>query len=217
MADPIVTISGLMRKMDDELSWRRKELHVIRNIIPNVPNPLQRAMLRSAIPLLYAHWEGFIKVATSYYLEHVSKKYLKHNELVTRFVALSLQNKLASFSNNPLQVKSKIVDFVIHDLATRSNIPKSGVINTKSNLRFDVLKEILYLLDLDDPSFDSKERLVNDLVDTRNFIAHGEFKVLDLETYDNLFLDILNLMEQIKTAIENNAALEKYKVAKALV
>lgn len=212
MAKNLFTYDGLSKQLDEEFSWRRKELTLLKSKIPLEKNSLQSAMLRSALPLLYAHWEGFVKLTMSYYLEFVSSKHLKHNVLKNNFIALSLQSKLGDLSNSSIENRTKIIEFLFNDLDKQSNIPKKNIINTKSNLKFDVLKEILFILDLEDSHIDGKKDLINDLVSVRNHIAHGEHKVVDFHTYEIFFNDIIALMEYLKTTIENNAIQEKYKI-----
>lgn len=212
MANRIQTFDNLSDKLYGELSWRRKELILIKSKIPIEKNSLQSAMIRASIPLLYAHWEGFVKLTMNYYLEFVSNKFLKNSELKTQFIALSLQNKLGDLSNSSFENRTKIIDFMFSEINKRSNIPKKNIINTKSNLRYDVLKEILFILDLHDNHIDNKKDLINDLCDERNFIAHGEHKLVDYTTFESFFTDIISLMEYIKTVIENNAIQEKYRM-----
>lgn len=215
MAKNLFTYDSLSKKLYEEFSWRRKELTLLKSKIPIEKNSLQSAMLRSAVPLLYAHWEGFVKLTMSYYLEYISRKNLKHSELKHTFIALSLQNKLGDLSNSSIENRTKIIDFIFNEIDKQSNIPRKNIINTKSNLKFDVLKEILFILDLDDSHIDSQKELIDDLVAERNFIAHGEQKLIDYQTYEYFFNDIISLMEYLKTTIENNAILEKYKNASA--
>lgn len=208
----VQTFDNLSNKLYDEISWRRKELTLIKSKIPVEKNSFQSAMIRASIPLLYAHWEGFVKLTMSYYLEYVSNKYLKNSELKTQFIALSLQNKLGDLTNSTFENRTKIIDFMYNEINKRSNIPKKNIINTKSNLRFDVLKEILFILDLHDNYIDNQKDLINDLCDQRNFIAHGEHKLVDYQTFENFFTDTIALMEYLKTTIENNAVQEKYRM-----
>lgn len=211
MGRNLFTFDSLTDKVVADFSWRRKELTLIKNKIPKEKNSLQSAMIRATIPLLYAHWEGFVKVTMSYYLEFVSNKYLKNSELKTSFVALSLQNKLGDLNNSTFINRTKIIDFIFNDIEKQSKIPKKNIINTKSNLKFDVLQEILFILDLEDNHIESQKDLVNDLVNERNFIAHGEHTLIDFETFENFYNDTIALMEYIRTIIENNANQEKYK------
>lgn len=211
MGRNLFTFDSLTDKVVADFSWRRKELTLVKNKIPKEKNSLQSAMIRATIPLLYAHWEGFVKVTMSYYLEFVSNKYLKNSELKTSFIALSLQNKLGDLNNSTFINRTKIIDFIFNDIEKQSKIPKKNIINTKSNLKFDVLQEILFILDLEDNHIESQKDLINDLVNERNFIAHGEHSLIDFETFENFYNDTIALMEYIRTIIENNAIQEKYK------
>jgi len=213
MAKNLFTYDGLSRKLYDEFSWRRKELTLLKSKIPIEKNSLQSAMLRSALPLLYAHWEGFVKLTMSYYLEYVSNKYLKHSELKNTFISLSLQHKLGDLNNSTIENRTRIIDFIFNEKDKQSYIPKKNIINTKSNLKFEVLREILFILDLNDSHIDSQKDLINDLVTERNHIAHGEQQLVDYVTYENFFNDIISLMDYLKTTIENNAIQEKFKKA----
>jgi hypothetical protein len=213
MGKEIVLFSNLVKALDDELAWRRKELHILKGQIPKENNALQSAMLRCALPLLYAHWEGFIKLSMSYYLEHVSRKYLKHSELTTKFITLSLQNKIGDLSENSFEKRTKIVELLFSEYYKRSNIPHKNIIQTKSNLRFEVLEEILFILELNDDHIESKKSLIDDLVNTRNHIAHGQKNLLDYQTFEIFHTDIIALMIYIKTKIENNAIQELYKAS----
>tara|TARA_R110000868_G_scaffold407878_1_gene689760 strand:- start:506 stop:1162 length:657 start_codon:yes stop_codon:yes gene_type:complete len=211
MGRNLFTFDSLTDKVVADFSWRRKELTLIKNKIPRDKNSLQSALIRATIPLLYAHWEGFVKVNMSYYLEYVSNKYLKNSELKTSFIALSLQNKLGDLNNSSFSNRTKIIDFIFEDIEKQSKIPKKNIINTKSNLSFNVLQEILFILDLEDSHIDSQKELINDLVNERNYIAHGEHTLIDYETFENFYDDIIALMEYLRTIIENNAIQEKYK------
>ena len=211
MGRNLFTFDSLTDKVVADFSWRRKELTLIKNKIPRDKNSLQSALIRATIPLLYAHWEGFVKVNMSYYLEYVSNKYLKNSELKTSFIALSLQNKLGGLNNSSFSNRTKIIDFIFEDIEKQSKIPKKNIINTKSNLSFNVLQEILFILDLEDSHIDSQKELINDLVNERNYIAHGEHTLIDYETFENFYDDIIALMEYLRTIIENNAIQEKYK------
>lgn len=211
MGKNIFTFDQLSDKVIGEFSWRRKELTLLKNKIPNTKNSFQTAMIRATLPLLYAHWEGFVKLSLSYYLEFISGKGLKNNELKTQFLALSLQNKIGDLKQNNLQNKTQIIDFIFSDLEKQSKIPTKNIIQTRSNLRYDVLDEILFIMDLKDLHFESQEDLINDLVNERNYIAHGEHKLIDFDTFLEFFNDTISLMDYLKTKIENSALMESYK------
>jgi RiboL-PSP-HEPN len=215
MARKSYTYNDLIDLIGNDYAWRRKELKIIKDQIPPNPSPKQSAALRFSVPILYAHWEGFVKKSCELYLEFVAKKYLKHSELKPQFVALSLAKNIGNIDIKNIEERSKVVEFLINEIEKKSNILTKNVIQTKSNLRYSVLEEILFIMGIDETNFANKKSLINDLVDARNNIAHGDYLRVEYEAYNSMHQDTQLLMEQLKTEIENAATLEEYKVKKA--
>lgn len=211
MAKKVFSFDDLTRLIGEDYTWRRKELKIIKDQIPSTNSPLQNAALRFAVPILYAHWEGFTKKACEYYLEFISNKYLNHIDLKPQFVALSLTKKLGRLEIKNIEEKTKTVELLLNELNSSSNIPTKNVILTKSNLKFDILEEILFILGLDLSKFTPYKSLINDLVDARNNIAHGNYLRVELRTYQSMHIDVQTVMELLKTEIENSAIAETYK------
>jgi hypothetical protein len=211
MAKKVFSFDDLTSLIGEDYSWRRKELKIIKNQIPSTNSPLQNASLRFAVPILYAHWEGFAKKSCEYYLEFISNKYLKHNELKPQFVALSLTKKIGRLEIRNIEEKTKAVELLLNDLNCKSNIPTQNIIQTKSNLRFEIFEDIIFILGLDPTKFAPYKGLINDLVDARNFIAHGNYLRVELPTYESMHVDIQLVMELLKTELENSAITEAFK------
>jgi len=212
MARTPYTYNQLIYLIGNDYAWRRKELKIIQDQIPSNPSPKQNAALRFSVPILYAHWEGFVKKSCELYLEFVAKKFLKHNELKPQFVALSLSKKLGNLEIKNIEERTKAVEFLINEIDKNSNMQTKNVIQTKSNLRYSVLEEILFVIGIDESKFAHKKSLVNDLVDARNNIAHGDYLRVEFDAYYSMHDEIQQLMEQLKTEIENAATLEEFKV-----
>lgn len=211
MARRVYTQTELVRLINDDYTWRRKELQLIKSFIPTNSNSKQRAALRSSVPILYAHWEGFVKKSCELYLEFVAGKYLKHDELKSQFIVLSLSKKIGVLDVKNIEEKTKHVQFLLDEIDKKSNILTKNVIQTRSNLKYHVLREILFVVDIDESMFSSYESLINDLVDSRNNIAHGDYLRVEFETYLSMHNDIQVVMETLKTEIENSVILEKYR------
>lgn len=211
MAKKVFSFDDLTRLIDEDYSWRRKELKIVKDQIPNTNSPLQSATLRFAVPILYAHWEGFAKKSCELYLEFVSNKYLKHKDLKPQFIALSMSKILGSLEMKNIEEKTKTVQFLLNEIDKNSNIPTKNVIQTKSNLRYEVFEEMIFLLNLDSNKFNNFKSLINDLVDARNNIAHGNYQRVPLSTYENMHIDVQTLMELLKTELENSALTESFK------
>lgn len=216
MARKTYTFDQLTNLISEDYAWRRKELKLINDQVSDKPSPIQSAALRFSVPILYAHWEGFVKKSTEIYLEYVAKKYLKHNELKPQFIALSLSKKLGNLEIKNLEEKSKTVEFLIKEFDKNSNILTSNVIQTRSNLKYHIFKEILFIVGIDESKFSGYESLINDLVDARNNIAHGDFLKVDFNTYQIMFAEIQEVMASLKTEIENSALSEEYKMKKII-
>jgi RiboL-PSP-HEPN len=61
----IRTLEQLQLTLDDELTWRKRELAVIKSLVTaRSSTELTNCHIRSGIALIYAHWEGFIKIET---------------------------------------------------------------------------------------------------------------------------------------------------------
>lgn len=202
--------SDFLIKIGKEFSWRKKELILLSNRIPLKESSIQKVLLRSSIALIYAHWEGFVKVSMSLYLKYVSEQYLSHNQLKNSFITLSLSRILGDLNNNSIRTRTKLIETLLSKLNSRSRIPSKNIIQTKSNLKYKVLEEIMFILDLDDTDVKNKRDLIDDLVDLRNCIAHGSFQNVSYSVCLSLNTDILNLMDSLKTLIENNAVNKGY-------
>ena len=215
MGSLIKTFSNLSDALDKDFTWRKNELYHISKNLRTGTTAKDKAFIRSAIPILYAHWEGFAKNSTSYYIEFVKYQRLNHYELQTQFIALSLKNKLNLLDINNIEAQTNILESLINDFGSRSNIPHKDVIKTRSNLKFSVFREILFIIGIDVALFISYSELIDDLVDARNHIAHGQYLKVDKPTFDRMYRETLNVMTKLKTEIENSAVQKKYMDVKA--
>jgi hypothetical protein len=209
MARRAYTFNELTTLIDGEYQWRRKELFVFKSKIPIDSSSVQKAYLRAAITMLYAHTEGFVKNASTLYLQFVKYKYLPYRELNSALLTLSIKSKFPNL--NILEKQVELVDFFFNETNSNSNIPYKNIINTRSNLNYNVLEEILITLGFNVSNFERRQEILDDLVTLRNTIAHGEFKNIDLHTYQGFYDEIESFLAQFKTEIENSALMGTYR------
>lgn len=172
----------------------------------------KRIMLRVAVCLLYAHWEGFIKQAATAYISYVSTRGRRFRDLTPNFVALGLRGLIttAGASNSPV-LHTQLVASLRSRLGDNANLQWSNAVNTGSNLNSKVLGEILCLLGFDPTEYVSSGPLIDQrLLKNRNRIAHGEREELEPEDYEFLHERIFQLIDQFRTDVENAAALRSY-------
>jgi len=208
----IRTKENFIDLIDKEIAWRKKELSFLKgNVKENSPN--YKTHLRSAIVLLYAHWEGFVKNSCELYLSYIKTKKLNYNELNENIIALSLKYNLKDFEqSNKSTIHCQIVDFLLNNLNQRATIPDNDIIKTGSNLNSTILKEILTTVGLDYKEYELKNNLLDSvLLKNRNSIAHGEYIELNELNYNELYSDILAIMDDIKNRLSNSIVLEEFK------
>jgi MAE_28990/MAE_18760-like HEPN len=210
----IRTLEELNQQLTDDLIWRKKEISDLKSLIEtkSFSPSKQNAMLRSGVVLLYAHWEGYIKTAATSYLEFVSRQKLIYDELAINFVAIAMKFKLKEASEtNKATVFTEVTNFILTQASQNISIPYKDAVSTASNLSSTILREIVCLLGLDYSFYEMKEPIIDEqLLKRRNGIAHGEYLLLDREEYRQLHDEILEMMENFTTQIENNATQKLY-------
>ena len=203
--------------VSSDIAWRTKELAVLLSQIKKTPagSAKSRTMIRAGITVLYAHWEGFIKSASTAYLELISRQKISYGELAICFRAIAVKEKLkiaASSTTLKTDILIEATNFLLNKQDDRCFLNWEKLINTRSNLNSVVLKEVVLTVGLDYSLFATKEKLIdNVLLHYRNNIAHGIGMYPTFEEYENLYREITNLISLFRNQIENAAILETYK------
>ena len=212
----IRTDQELFDKIDEELAWRRADISRLRKVILDNQKSnelIYKTLLRSSIPLIYAHWEGFIKEASLAYFNFITARRLKFSELTKGFLALYIQHEfILRDTLTDFEKAIEIQKFFSSSLQERSEIKKiPEPIKTKSNLNSVILKEIVSLLDLDYERFRGFEIFLDSkLLNIRNKIAHGEYRDVNWSDYDEVHKIVSQLLVEFKDQIQNNVVLKKY-------
>lgn len=208
------TVEQLSDALSADIIWRKKELTSIRLMVESksLSEDRKTAVLRGAVALLYAHWEGFVKAAGNAYLEFVHFQGLSYQQLARNFVALGARGRLKKAAGTTkIQAYLDVVDFFLENLGDRCSLPYKDGISTQSNLSSLVLRNIVETLGLDYSEFETKEKLLDELLlRQRNTIAHGEYLITTIEGYLDLYEDILQMMEAFRTQVDNAAALKRF-------
>lgn len=204
------TLSELQDKLDQDIQWRKKEIVDFKFVIENNRRSTRvTPLVRGGIALSYAHWEGFIKVASSIFINFISTKKIPMDNMQLNFIALSYLKRIKYGTG--IEECISIIGDLLSNGQKSCKINDADVIETKSNLRFHVLKEILISLGLDGSHFAAHENFIDKkLVEPRNDIAHGTYRDISYEDFIIVFDNVIPLMEYYKTLIENNATQETY-------
>jgi hypothetical protein len=214
---PVRTIDELQDRLDEGISWRRLELQALKAAISDAEkrspaSPLTRALARSGITMLYAHWEGYIKDSCNAYVEFVTVRRLRCDELsdgLLRTVLESLGKRVIAGDEEALQA---LVDAIRRPSESRARISKGTMVDTKSNLRFKVLCDILLHIGFSTEDFLTKDKLIDkSLCDRRNSIAHGREDFPPPGDFTDLLAGVMEMMEQVRDQIMAGARLKSYK------
>jgi hypothetical protein len=210
----IRTVEELNQALSDDLIWRKKELSEIKSLIEakSFSSQKHNALIRSGICILYAHWEGFVKLAANSYLEYVRTKKLLYRELSSNFLALAMKKQLKDATEtNKASLYIPVCNFFLFDLDKKSSLPKDAI-STASNLSSEILKEITCILGIDFSPYSTKSVLIDTkLLNARNTIAHGNYLTIDTEEYVELHTAVIEMLELFRNQIENAAINEDFR------
>lgn len=210
MSRHIHTKEELVDGIEKELSWRKKELKVFKDSVPTEFSPKQTALLRCAIPIIYAHWEGFVKHSCELYLEYVSNRNEVLKKLKPQFIAIALRNSIQAQEINKISERTKAVEYILNNLELSATIPTKNIIKTKSNLKFEVFRDICHLLCISIEEFEKKKAMIDELVDSRNTIAHGNYLKITYNMFCEFYNDTIILLDTLRTEIENATVLDNH-------
>lgn len=209
----IRTISQLQDSLDQGFSWRLKEIADLKITVKGNSTLGQTTVIRAGVPLLYAHWEGFVKKASQDYLNFVSCQRLNYGDLAACFVVFGAKKFLASIAaSRQTSLNIEAVDFFRRCAGERADLVLSSAIDTKSNLNSDVFENIAMSIGVPVKPYDSYYKLIDEsLLARRNKIAHGEYLDLIGEDFRGLSDEVVKLLRMYKTDIENLASVSAFK------
>ncbi|MCJ0830503.1 MAE_28990/MAE_18760 family HEPN-like nuclease [Acinetobacter sp. NIPH1876] len=213
----IRTAYELDSSIDHDIAWRKREFTTLKFLIQGTRNHERNILIRAAVVLLYSHWEGHIKHCALVYLNYLNHKGYSYEQLKENFLLLSLNDRFKQgFSIKKFPSQKEIFDYIHSPRHEKFNIDEAIVIDVESNLKYDIVLNILKQLGLDDKSYELKQNFIDSkLVRCRNHIAHGEFLPIDdiIDTYNELeneLLDMIQLFQNlIKNAVSNHDYLKK--------
>lgn len=211
----IRTIDQLQTILDGEFSWRLKEIATLKIIVRSSDNLSRSTAVRASIPLLYGHWEGFIKNSSTHYLDYVNGQSLTYRELKSCFIVFGVKRKINDLvSSNSSSVSIATLEFLRDELDEKAKLKIESAIRTEANLSSKVFANIAKSIGIDTQGYESRYHLIDEsLLNRRNHIAHGEYLDVDSEGFRELADEILYLLRSYKTDIENAVSLKEYKLS----
>ena len=202
----------LVQRLDGDLTWRRRELTTLKFMVDGGVSDQRSAVLRAAICLLYAHWEGYVREAATAYVRSVASLDLKLGDVSTHFVALALRSEIRQAGQTrKATLHTNLANKFLHgqDEIFRPNWRKA--VDTDSNLNSDVLADILCLIGIDSTGYAMEQPTLDSrLLKNRNSVAHGQYLAIDYHEYDDIHKKIVDLMGTLRDDIAEAADKDKY-------
>ena len=198
--------------LERSLAWRKKELTNLKFTVSNAHDQRRPMLLRAALCLLYAHFEGFIKDAATEYIRFVASQGLLLQDVTTNFVALGFRSYIivAGSSRRPT-LHTDLVDRVLNEQSQPFSPPWVDAVETGSNLDSRRLEDVLRLVGVDPTGYLSKGHLLDErLLKNRNAIAHGRGMPIGAEDYDELHDVVIFLIDQFRDDLEQAVISSSY-------
>lgn len=206
------TLTQLQDALDKDMSWRIREISTLK-VSAKSGGITGSAFVRAGIALVYAHWEGFVKSSSEIYLNYIDSQGHLYRDLKSCFVVFGLKGKLSSLTASR-KAKSYVeaFDFILGEMDQTAKMKLGNAIDTESNLTSKVFTNIALSLDISITPYETKFNLIDEsLVSRRNKVAHGEYLDLGTSEFMELADEVLQLMRDYKTDLQNAASMSSYK------
>lgn len=214
------TLEDLERRLSDELAWRKQELGSFHLVTDGLYRAGKRtdmqAVLRGAIALLYAHWEGYVKESTYLYLSFVSSKRIPIDQLscaIAPAIAGQYTDDLLSKGSIPSITEFARIMRGSGESMKRLSVKKNQI-DTGSNLNFRLFIRLSEAAGLPTEGFLENESLANlideQLLARRNKIAHGEHNFVDYNEYYEVRDGVLEAIDDFTNIVLIAASTERF-------
>jgi hypothetical protein len=210
----IKSIEELEDKLGEDLSWRKKEILSLKMLIESdVVN--KKILLRASIALLCAHFEGFVKTASNYYVIYIGNKKIKSSEINNNLVAMKMCKKIKRCGETEKSsVHGELLNFFEKTRDEKFFIkynPDNPIISTNSNPSSTVLEEILKSLGVESDIFETKKKYIDySLLQNRHKVVHGERFDLDYDDFISTNNIVLEVLDSYRDLIIESAESELY-------
>jgi len=210
------THQDLSDQFDSDLIWRRKELSDMKAAVRRADTVSKLVLLRALTTIVYAHWEGYVRVCANAYFEHLMLRKLQYASLERQIYVNSFLVRLDRMSKTRLSVEERcqFVNDILNGGEARFGWMQPDLIDTRSNLSADVIKDICLICGIDGSYFEDKRFFIDVLMlKRRNAVAHGQIEYINEVDMDDLVVDALALMQQFRSLLENKIYMKTYLAA----
>lgn len=206
----IRNLSDLQSYLDNEISWRRRELSNLLSLIDSARHHHEKAIARAIVPLIYAHWEGFIKASSTAYINFVNNQKIAVDKLTSNLASLAIKPLLTRARDSRLNQHSiELIEQIRFRFNTSSHLSEET--DTKSNLNYRLFTDIALTCGINLNGYATKKMFIDiKILKQRNEIAHGEYIECDPKEMSTNVKTMISIIESYKIDLINNAANKAY-------
>jgi MAE_28990/MAE_18760-like HEPN len=207
------TEQDLSDLFDEDLIWRRKELSDMKAAVRAADAAAKPVLLRAIITMSYAHWEGYVRSCANRYFDYLTIRRRPYSDLERQIYVNTFLVRIDALHQGraSLEARCKLVNDILDGTTGTFNYVHPSLIDTKSNLNTDVIKEICIICSVDSSHFETKRIFLDQFIlKRRNAIAHGQQEFIQEAGMDDLVADILALMQHFRTLLENKVYQKQY-------
>jgi len=221
-----MTVNEVWAQLETDMKWRQDELRALSNLQMTMKDNVEKGRLRRVLlVMLYAHAEGFCKIAFLTYINAVNKVAMTCSSAIEPLVAAAFSDVFHALTygdpkqkvfplppppDNKLIIFARQREFITELprlLARPLEIPDTAV-NTEDNLTSHVVKRNLYRLGFPEDLLSSYDAELDELVKRRNNIAHGaDSDPVKESDYERLRKAVFQAMDELTlgvvSAVEN--------------
>ncbi|MCP1764843.1 MAE_28990/MAE_18760 family HEPN-like nuclease [Bradyrhizobium japonicum] len=198
---------------DNDLTWRRKELSDLKMATKAADNAAKPVLLRAIIAMGYAHWEGYVRTCANRYFEHLTLRRKPFTDYERQIYVNNHLMRLDALhqSRTSLAARCTLINDILDGKGNRFTFVNPELIDTKSNLNTDVIKDICLICNVDPSPFEQDRAFLDILVlKRRNAIAHGQQEFIRTDEIDDLVANLLALMSTFRSLLENKVYTKTY-------
>lgn len=219
----------LLDKLDRSASYRKKEINNISIQIQSVEGDVQKTLLRAAVVMLYAHFEGFSKDSIKNFIKYLNSQNIPVKQLKHHLQTLHYTKKIIFIKNAK---RKQIYNNLIEDILTKNdnifsvNENEDDIVTTESNLKSEVLEDLLFIIGISTEDFifasdgenknlKTKEEFIDrEILGVRNAIAHGEGRIVTVNQFEEIKKFVLEYIDVLKDYIIQMCTNEEYLKSK---
>lgn len=210
----IKSTDNLQNFLNSELKERKREISTLYFSFCKARTHEKPAFAKSLLVILYSHWEGFVKSSSQAFIEYLNHNGYKYSQLKDCFVQIGLAKELPNHKLSTYSHRQTVIDFLTTGIEGSFKVNSEKIIDTKSNLSSEVLKELLLNLGLNYQTFELKENFIDKvLLSNRNKIAHGDnsIDITDLTSNVSSYkISVIEMLDSYKSQIEDAVMCRSY-------